>query len=170
MDVTDEQRAVLSRELDRVLGTEATTIMMAHLPPGGQDHVATRQDIDELRAAIAKCATKDDLKGFATKDDLKRFATKEDLLGLVRREELSELNSRMDRRFDQVQQFHLELVERLTSMESRIEIMGQSIRAEIRGELVAAVTGQTKSLVISLMGALAIVSGLAFAIAANVQP
>lgn len=138
MDVTDEQRAVLRRELDRVLGTEATTIMMAHLPQGGQDQVAN--------------------------------VTRDDFLGLVRSEDLAEFGSRMDRQFEQVQRFHLDLIERMASLESRIEVMGQSIRAEIRGELVAAVTGQTKSLIISLMGALAIVSGLAFAIAANVQP
>ena len=43
---------------------------------------------DELRAAIAPLATKEDLKTLATKEELKSLATKEDLKSLATKEEL----------------------------------------------------------------------------------
>lgn len=176
MDVTDQQRTTLTDELNRLLGAEATTILMAHLPRGGVEALATREDIAALRAEMA---TKDDLARFATKDDLARLDSKVDLFrsemeatlrGMATRAELTDLRDHTDRGFAKIDDaFHV-LIECMTSLEGRVEVMGQSFRAEVRGELLAAITSQTRALIISLISALAIVSALAFAVASNVQP
>lgn len=131
MDVTNEQRAVLSRELDRVLGTEATTIMMAHLPQGGSD-------------------------GLATKADLERFALEEVLAGIHTREEHAAFRSEVNQRF--------------TSLEGKLESLIHQFRAELRAEINSAITGQTRAVIVSLIGTMTVLSGFMFALIQTASP
>jgi hypothetical protein len=78
MALDERARHHLYLRLEERLGAEAATTLMEHLPPTGWGDVATKRDLDQLRAA-----TKADLDqlGAATKADVDqlRAATKADL-------------------------------------------------------------------------------------------
>lgn len=74
-------------------------------------------------------ATKQDLERFATKEDLERFATKV---------ELAELRS--------------ETLHRFALLDERLEAMEHRITAAFRGELTAAITAQTRTMTLGLLG------------------
>jgi hypothetical protein len=70
--ITEATRHKLYQRLEAVLGHDEATILMEHLPPVGWADVATKRDVDDLRAA-----TKHDL------DDLRAaIAAVEERLGL----------------------------------------------------------------------------------------
>ena len=81
MTITDADRHRLYDALVATLGEQEATILMEHLPPVGWADVATKTDLDHLRAA-----TKTDLEHLraATKADIDglRAATKADFNGL----------------------------------------------------------------------------------------
>ncbi len=52
MAITDESRHQLHTRLDELLGHEAATTLMAHLPPVGWADVGTKHDLDLLEARI----------------------------------------------------------------------------------------------------------------------
>ena len=64
----DQLKAHIDRRFDRLERTKAN-----------------RSELRRLAKRVSRCATKDDLKGFATKEDLKRFATKTDFARLEER-------------------------------------------------------------------------------------
>lgn len=51
MSISEAQRHELHRRLEEVLGSEEAAILMEHLPPVGWADVATKTDLDHLRAA-----------------------------------------------------------------------------------------------------------------------
>ena len=51
MAVTEHDRHRMYQRLEEVLGPEEATTLMEHLPPVGWADVATKRDIDDLRAA-----------------------------------------------------------------------------------------------------------------------
>ena len=53
MAVDERSRHELYEELVRVLGTEAATTLLEHLPPSGWSDVATTRDLDQLEQRIA---------------------------------------------------------------------------------------------------------------------
>ena len=81
MTITDADRHRLYDALVATLGEQEATILMEHLPPVGWADVATKTDLDHLRAA-----TKADLENLriSTKAEFDglRAATKADLHGL----------------------------------------------------------------------------------------
>jgi hypothetical protein len=89
MAVDEQSRHQLYQRLEVVLGEEATTTLMEHLPPIGWADVATKADLDNLRAATKtdldnlRAATKTDIDNLraATKTDIDnlRDATKTDI-------------------------------------------------------------------------------------------
>ncbi|WP_370325079.1 hypothetical protein [Euzebya sp.] len=183
MAVTDDERAVLGDHLDRVLGTEAARIMMAHLPRGGADEVATKQDIADLRTELQRFATKDDLQRFATKADLERFATKDDLERFATKADLANLHTvfhtkdehaafraEVNERFAAQESLLLQLLERVIRIEGALTSVGHELRAELRGELNAAITGQTRAVIISLFGMVVVLCGFMFALLQATQP
>ncbi|MFN2389484.1 MAG: hypothetical protein ABR575_07785 [Actinomycetota bacterium] len=78
MGVDERARHRLFRRLEEVLGPDDAGVLMEHLPPGGWGELATKRDLDALRAA-----TKQDIDALraATKQDFDalRAATKHDL-------------------------------------------------------------------------------------------
>ena len=103
MTITDADRHRLYDALVATLGEQEATILMEHLPPVGWADVATKTDLDHLRAATKtdlehlRAATKADIDGhraetraefeqlrLTTKADIEhlRIATKADIDGL----------------------------------------------------------------------------------------
>ena len=103
MTITDADRHRLYDALVATLGEQEATILMEHLPPVGWADVATKTDLEHLRAATKtdlehlRAATKADIDGhraetraefeqlrLTTKADIEhlRIATKADIDGL----------------------------------------------------------------------------------------
>ena len=101
MAVDERARHELYTQLERVLGTEAATTLLEHLPPVGWADVATKHD-------------------------------------------LAELERRMDLRFDALE---------------------QRLLASFRGELVAAITTQTRTMIFTMAGTVVSLAGVALAAA-----
>jgi hypothetical protein len=95
MAVDERARLELYEQLARVLGTEAATTLLEHLPPGGWSDVATTRDLDQLERRIAL-------------------------------------------RFD--------------ASDARIEAAEQRMLAVFRGELVTAITTQTRTMIFTMAG------------------
>src|SRR5258708_40285620 len=70
MAIDERARHQLYLRLEEHLGPEAATTLMEHLPPTGWAEVATKRDLDQLRAA-----TKTDIDHLAelTRLDIERF-------------------------------------------------------------------------------------------------
>jgi hypothetical protein len=99
MSIDERARHELYRSLEEVLGAEAATTLMEHLPPGGWVDVATGRD-------------------------------------------LRLLEERLDAKFGTIAQ----------RFEDRLELTEQRVLAAFRGELVATVTGQTRTLMFAILG------------------
>ena len=82
MVLDERSRHELHLRLEQAIGAEAAATLMEHLPPVGWGDVATRRDLDQLRAATAheldqlRAATARDLDELraATAQDLEQFA------------------------------------------------------------------------------------------------
>jgi len=74
MAIDERARHHLYLRLEEQLGPEAASTLMEHLPPTGWAEVATKRDLDHLRAA-----TKADLDRLRSDLDHLRAATKADL-------------------------------------------------------------------------------------------
>ncbi len=103
MAVDERARHELYTQLERVLGTEAATTLLEHLPPVGWADVATKHDLDEL-----------------------------------------------ERRID-----------------LRFEMTEQRMLAAFRGELVSAITTQTRTMIFTMAGTVVSLAAVAFAAAAR---
>jgi len=124
----DEQaRYELSEKLGEVLGREPAATLMACLPPDRWDRLATKADLDPF-------ATKADLERFATKADLERFATKADLERFATKADLNEVHHRFE------------------VLDHRLEAMEHRITSAFRAELNAAVTAQSRTMLVGLLG------------------
>ena len=66
---TDERsRHRLYQRLEAILGPDEASVLMAHLPPTGWGDVATRSDLEKLRADLEhfRAATRSDLENLRT--------------------------------------------------------------------------------------------------------
>jgi len=123
MALDERSRHQLFVRLEDVLGSEAASTLMEHLPPTGWADVATKHDLDALRTA-----TKHDLDALRMDLDAFRSAMKRDL---------DTLREVMDARFEAVDYRFEALEGRLLA---EIRAMGsQTFRANIA--LVVAVVG-----------------------------
>ena len=113
MTVDERARHELYEQLARVLGTEAATTLLEHLPPGGWSDVATTRDLDQLERRIAL-----------------RFEASD---------------ARLDARFEAVDA-------RFEAVGARIEAAEQRMLAVFRGELVTAITTQTRTMIFTMAG------------------
>jgi predicted nuclease with TOPRIM domain len=144
MVVDERRRAELARALGQAIGDGPTGTLFEMLPPA-IDETATRSDVRGVRTELDHFRAEVDAR-FAEVDA--RF----DRVG-ERFDRVDERFDRVDERFDQME----------SSFEIKLEALKQELRAETESALNRAVTGQTKSLLLSLFAAVIAIAALAFA-------
>ena len=144
MAVDERSRHELYQRLEGVLGPDAATTLMSHLPPVGWADVATKGDLQHLEAV-----TKSDLRALEERLDA-RFV-------------------KVDARFTQVDARFTTVEERLEArfdlVEQKIERSRAEVLAAIRGEIVSAVSFQTRTMVVSFFAAVVTSGSLVLAAA-----
>ena len=143
MVVDDRSRHELYRRLEEVLGLEAATTLIEHLPPAGWAEVATKHDLANLEQRI-------ELR-FARVDD--RFA-------------------RVDERFDAIDErfnaLEERFEERFKGLDWRFEGLDDRLRggmSELRAAFEHELRGQTATMVFGLVSVVLTMAALAFALA-----
>ena len=148
MVLDERSRHQLYLRLEEVLGPEAATTLMEHLPPVGWADVALKRDLDALEHRL-------DLR-FDAIDQ--RFGALEERID----QRFGALEERIDLRFDAMDQ-------RFEALEERIDVRSEALEHKLmsafRGELQTALTAQGRQLAITLAGTAGTLSALAFAAA-----
>jgi hypothetical protein len=137
MVLDERSRHELYLRLEEVLGPEAATTLMEHLPPVGWADVALKRDLDALEHRL----------------DL-RFDAIDQRFGAVDRR-FERLEERIDLRFGAIEE----------RIDLRSEVLEHKLMAAFRGELQTALTAQGRQLAITLAGTAGALSALAFAAA-----
>ena len=132
--ITEEQRSKIYLELADKISPEGAEFLMAQIPPGGWERLATKSDLKEFatKSDLKEFATKSDLKEFATKSDLKEFATKSDLKEFATKSDLKELATKFEGlsvEFRELKayvitrfaEFEVKTEQKLTALEVRME-------------------------------------------------
>ena len=148
MAIDERSRHELYVRLERVLGPEAASTLMEHLPPVGWADVATKRDLDVLAERMDS-----------------RFAQMEQRFEQVDRR-FEQLEQRFDQQFEQLEQRFDQRFEQLEQgSDQRFETCEYKVLATIRGELQTALTAQTRQLTIALVGTAGALAALALAAA-----
>ncbi len=147
MAVDERARFALYERLEGALGTEAATTLLEHLPPVGWADVATKRDLDQLEQRIDARFHGVDAR-FTSVDA--RFTSID-----ARFDAVDARFDAVDARFDALE----------VRIDDRIEACEQRLLAAFRGELVAAVVGQTRTTIFAMAGTVVSVGGLVLAAA-----
>ena len=142
MAVDERSRHQLYRRLEEVLGPEAATTLIEHLPPVGWADVATKQDLANLEDRI-------DLR-------FERFQEHLDGRFNVIDERFTGVDAKftlIDGRFDRID-------ERFNAMDDRMKASASDLRASFEHEL----RSQTTTMVFGLVGVVLTMAALAFAL------
>jgi hypothetical protein len=151
MVVDERSRHALFQQLERTLGEEAAATLMEHLPPVGWADVATRRDLDSLRAEMQAEFTlvRRDVDALRTEMQgefkLVRQEAKADIAGV--RSDVAGVRDGVQAEIARV----------------RSEMNG--LRADFRGEISAAMTAQTRTIMFSMLGFIAANGGFILAVA-----
>jgi hypothetical protein len=164
MAVDERSRHELYRRLDEVLGSEAATTLIEHLPPVGWADVATKNDLRNLEERLELRFDRiDDRFGrvedrFAAIDG--RFDRVDDRFAAIddRFDRVDDRFAAMEERFDRVDDRFAAVEER---MGLRFDAMGSDLRASFEHEL----RTQTTTMIFALVGVVLTMAGLAFALA-----
>ncbi len=157
MAVDERSRHELYRRLEEVLGPEAATTLIEHLPPVGWADVATRHDLAALEERMdLRFARVDDRfdridDRFAALDD--RFVALDDRFARID-DRFAALEDRIDDRFGRTD-------DRFAAFDERMKAMGSDLRASFEHELRA----QTTTMVFALVSVVLTMAALAFALA-----
>jgi head-tail adaptor len=130
MAVNERSRRMLYDRLEEVLGVGQGDALMEYLPPVGWSDVATRRDVEGVKAELAH--------RFARVDD--RFEAAE--------ADLAHRFARVDDRFEAAE---ADLAHRFARVDDRF---AAEITAAFRGEITAAMTLQTRQTIFAVIGVL----------------
>lgn len=178
MVLDERSRHELYLRLEATLGTDAADTMMEHLPPVGWADVATRRDLDTAEAALRQ-----DLGGLEERTSLRIGASEDRMNG-----RFEAFEERMNGRFEVFEErmngrfegFEDRITSRMDAAEERTTARFEALEerstlrlvatknellATFRGELHSAITTQTRTLALTLVGTMLSSSGLAFAAA-----
>jgi hypothetical protein len=173
MSMDERARHELHEKLTEILGAERTATLMAMLPTDGFQDVTRRADLERVEASLQ--AQIDQVR--ADVDALRRETERRfDQMDarfdhLVARPEMDARFHQTGARFDQMDaRFdHLvarpEMDARFDRMEALIGEAKGELMAVFRGEINAAVIGQTRVLIFTMAATVAAVAGLALSLA-----
>jgi hypothetical protein len=134
MAVDERSRHELHQKLDDVLGTEAAATLMSHLPPLGWADVATKHDLAQLEARMNS-----------------RFQALEARFD-ARFEAVDSRFEAVDSRFEAMEARFDALDSKFDGFDIKLESSENALRAAFRGELNAAISAQTRTIVFALLG------------------
>jgi hypothetical protein len=137
--VDERRRAELYDRMSATLGPEATATMFDLLPPAGE-RGATADDVDAVALRIDRLSDRIDARIDHVSDRIDHVSGRVD-----------ELSDRMDRRFDE--------------LDVRFDALRYELLAAFRGELVTAVSGQTRAVILAVATATFGIGGLAVTLA-----
>jgi hypothetical protein len=143
MVVDDRSRHELYRRLEEVLGMEAATTLIEHLPPAGWAEVATKHDLANLEERIEL-----------------RFERVGD--------RFSALEERFDERFNAIDERFNGIDERFKALDWRFEGLDDRLKGgmfELRAAFEHELRGQTNTMVFGLVSVVLTMAALAFALA-----
>jgi hypothetical protein len=153
MTVEERRRIELFERLTATIGPEATATMFDLIPPPGDDHV-TRRDLQGAEERVGV-----------------RFAELEERLDRRfdeidhRFEAIDRRFEALDRRFDAIDH-RFELVDhRFDEVDLKLDSLRNELLAAFRGELVTAVSGQTRAVIVATATATFGIGGLAVTLA-----
>ena len=140
MAVDERRRSELFRAASEALGEEPAATMFELLPPAGVD-VATKDDIARIEQRL----------------DARIDGLEQRLDGRI-----DGLEQRMDDRFEAQRR---EMDARFAALDARLDRLRDEVVATFRGELVAAVSGQTRAIIVAVATAMFGLGGLALSLA-----
>jgi hypothetical protein len=153
MAVEERRRIELFERLTATIGPEATATMFDLFPPPSDDHV-TRRDLQGAEGRV----------GLRFEELEQRFDRRADEVD-QRFEEVDRRFDGIDRRFDGIDH-RFELVDqRFDAVNLELDVLRNELLAAFRGELVTAVAGQTRAVVIATATATFGIGGLAVTLA-----
>ena len=150
MVVDDRSRHELYRRLEEVLGMEAATTLIEHLPPAGWAEVATKHDLANLEERL-------ELRFSA------RFAAIDG-----RFDRVDERFNSLDERFNSIDERFSSIDERFKGLDWRFEGLDDRLRggmSELRAAFEHELRGQTTTMVFGLVSVVLTMAARAFALA-----
>jgi len=166
MVVDERSRHELYRRLEEVLGAEAATTLIEHLPPVGWADVATKHDLVGLEQRMdLRFARMDERfnvmdERFNVMDE--RFNVIDERFKMVDRrfEMMDERFNLIDERFKVIDERFVGLDTRFTGMDDRIRESAADLRATFEHELRA----QTTTMMFGMISVVLTMAALAFAL------
>jgi chromosome segregation ATPase len=156
MAIEERRRIELFERLTATIGPEATATMFDLFPPPDDDHV-TRRDLQGAEGRV----------GLRFEEVDRRFDEMEQrFVGIDRRfEQVEHRFEQVEHRFEQVEH-RFELVDqRFDAVDLKLDVLRNELLAAFRGELVTAVSGQTRAVIVATATATFGIGGLAVTLA-----
>ena len=176
MAVDERRRSELFRAASEAFGEEPAATMFELLPPAGVD-VATKDDIDQLGqrldGRIARLGQRLDGRIDGLEQRIDGLGQRVDGLEQRLDARIDGLEQRLDGRIDGLEQRvddrfeaqNRELDARFAAVDARLDRLRDEVVATFRGELVAAVSGQTRAIIVAVATAMFGLGGLALSLA-----
>ena len=160
MQVDERRRGELFRAAAQAFGEEQAETMFAMLPPPGTE-LATRADLDQLAGRMDQRFAAVDARFDAVDARFESFDG--------RFESVDGRFNTIDARFDAIDARFDTMEERMDHQREMLETRMDAIRDQMigifRGELIAAVSGQTRSIVIAVTTGVVGITGLVLTLA-----
>jgi chromosome segregation ATPase len=149
MAVEERRRIELFERLAATIGPEATATMFDLFPPAGDDHV-TRRDLQGAEERV----------GVRFEGVDRRFERIDQ-----RFDEVDRRFERIDQRFDEIDRRFEQVDRRFDEVDLKLDVLRNELLAAFRGELVTAVSGQTRAVIVATATATFGIGGLAVTLA-----
>jgi len=161
MAIDEPTRHELHQRLDAVLGADEAATLMAHLPPTGWGDVVTREYLDlTIRAQDARLDARfTQIDARFTQIDA-RFTQIDAHIAQIDAHiaQIDAHIAQIDGRFDTSA---TAVDGRFERLEQRIDALRDEVLAAVRGELIAALSQQTRQMILAMIGTVLSLAALA---------
>jgi hypothetical protein len=145
MSIDEQSRRELHDRLEEALGSAPAETLMASLPPQGWADVATKDDLARVE---------------------ERFTVRLDAMDERFSARFDAMDERFGARFDAMDERFTARFDGLSErFDLKLESSANELRADFRGEITAAITAQTRTVILALFGTLLTSGGLVLAAA-----